>query len=139
MKEERLKVTHFRTSYSSGVLVERNTFQLTCRQEENRVKQAMMTQSSVLLSVSPPSASGLISGGSSILVPQLRFGSQMMFSGLCWQLTCFTQPLPSWWPCGFTATPISSSRLPPFLGRQVCQTARRKIPSTKTNSPLILV
>lgn len=125
--------------------MERNTFQFTCRQGENRVKQAtvtkciMITQSSVLLSVSPPSASGLISGGSSILVPQLHFVSQMMFSGLCWQLTCFTQPLPSWWPCGFTATPIFSSRLPPFLGRQVCQTARRKIPSTKTNSPLILV
>lgn len=79
------------------------------------------------------SASGPTSVASCILAPLLPFVFRTMFSGLCWQLTCFTESLPSWWPCAFTATITFSSRSPRFLGRRVCQTARRKTPSTKIN------
>lgn len=88
--------------------------------------------------VSPSSASGLTLGGLSIPAPQLPSAFQMMHSGQSWQPTCFTRSLPCWWPCVFTATPIFSSRSPPSLGRQVCPTAWRKIPSTKINSQLKL-
>lgn len=85
-----------------------------------------------------PSVNGPTSGASCILVPLLRFVFQMMFFGLCWQLTCSTESLPSWWPCAFTATITFSSRLPHFPGRRVCQTARRKTPSTKINKLTVL-
>lgn len=84
------------------------------------------------------SVSGPTSGASCILAPLLRFGFRMMFFGLCWQLTCSTASLPSWWPYAFTATITFSSRSPHFPGRPVCQTARRKTPSTKINKLTIL-
>lgn len=85
-----------------------------------------------------PSVSGPTSGASCILAPLLRFASRMMLFGLCWQLTCSTESLPSWWPCAFAATVTFSSRSPRFPGRPVCQTARRKTPSTKINKLTIL-
>lgn len=84
------------------------------------------------------SVSGPTSGAPCILAPLLRFVFRMMFFGLCWQLTCSTESLPSWWPCAFTATITFSSRLPHFPGRLVCQTARRKTPSTKINKLTVL-
>lgn len=84
------------------------------------------------------SVSGPTSGASCILAPLLRFAFRMMPFGLCWQLTCSTESLLSWWPCAFTATVTSSSRSPRFPGRPACQTARRKTPSTKINKLTVL-
>lgn len=95
---------------------------------------AALWGSNLCLTVSSSSANGATSGGPSTLVPQLLFVSQAMFSGQCWQLTCSMQPSQFWWPCGFRATPTSSSKLLPFLVRQVCQIVRRKTPSTKINN-----
>lgn len=95
-------------------------------------------QHSLPVSVSFPSVSGPTSEASCILAQLLRFVSPVTFSGLCWQLTCFTESLPSWWPCALTATITFSSRSPRFLARPACQTVRRKTPSTKTNKLTIL-
>lgn len=92
----------------------------------------------LLLSVSSSSVSGPTSGASCTLAQPLRSVFPATFSGLCWQLTCFTESLPSWWPCAFTATITSSSRSPRFLARPVCRTARRKTPSTKINKLIML-
>lgn len=116
----------------------RATFRQGKKMKKSTVTVRYMAQPYVLLSFSSSSANGLTSGGPSILALRLPSVSQMMLSGLFWLLTCFIQPLPSWWPCGFTATPIFSSRSPPFLGRQVCPTASRRTPSTKINSLLML-
>lgn len=91
-----------------------------------------------LVSASSSSVSGPTSGAACTLAQLLRFEFPATFSGLCWQLTCFTESLPSWWPCAFTATITSSSRSPRFLARPVCRTARRKTLSTKINKLIIL-
>lgn len=140
--EGRFKVTHFFKLFLWEACGKQNVSSDLPSGEKKRKKSTVtvrfMAQPSVFLFVSSSSANGLTSGGPSILAPRLPSVSQMMFSGLFWLLTCFMQPLPSWWPCGFTATPIFSSRSPPFLGRQVCPTASRRTPSTKINSLLML-
>lgn len=84
------------------------------------------------------SVSGPTWGASCILAPLLRSAFRTMPFGLCWQLTCSTESLLSWWPCAFTATVTFSSRSPRFPGRPACQTARRKTPSTKINKLTVL-